>query len=58
MKGWVSENFVWLGRQVKLQEVLFDDANVFDMVFLKVMTELFGGAVVGLDRPDFADALC
>lgn len=57
MEGWVGEDFVRLGWQVDLEKIFFDDADVFDLVFLEILAEFLGGAVVGFDGPNFTDAL-
>lgn len=52
----VGEDFVGFGRQADFPEILLDDADVFDVVFLEVGTEFRGGSAVRFNRPNFADA--
>lgn len=57
MERWIGEDFVGFSWQIELQEVLFDDANILNAVFLEILAEFLGGAMIGLDSPNLADAL-
>lgn len=56
MERRIGKNFVGFSREVELQKVLFNDADIFNLVFLKIAAEFFGGGAIGLNCPDFADA--
>ena len=54
VEGRVREDFVGLVWERHGEEVLLDDADVVDMIFLEVSAEFHRGGVVWFDSPDFA----